>query len=348
MSGTQELSRLDDKELESWLQSRLIDAHCDDPDLRSRAMDFSDFGIADPESLLFALETLFKRLDVRSRQRFRRAVGSLISHAIPDEFPIDGMKALIALLGITRASSELVTLESVFGSGVWGLREPSLFTAALSVLKGLKKSRTARQTVKHLVYTANFPRPYVFDAYEVLIGSSPENWHVDLKELDDMMTAIGVQVSESRSPEQRRLLDSRYERLANLLLRQVSLTRLKQGIAYFSHRPKYLSYLHPIGLILRKWVEGTKAGGFLRGYRSGYLLLVGPNGKRIEISLNELPDGGAIFLATMPIRLEPRNQPVAYRIPAALEERLEEMCANMSSLPYTKPDTPRNVARPHQ
>ena len=244
------LSQMNDfqaADFQRWISQRLIDAHGHDATRRRAASMFAEFGIIRVESTFDGLDQLFKRLKEPAQHEFQTALGSLLREAEPGKFSAEAMKDVIALVGTTRAYSALPAFQVVFGIREWGAREPALFRHALSTIKTLQSGLAAYEAAMKLATAKGFPAVFIFDAYEIMIASRPEQWDRDLA---DFSTEMHQLYESSRRRGEHDIYAQRFQMMFEQLLESVSFYEIFQGITRLWEGIDALEYPQPFGRLV--------------------------------------------------------------------------------------------------
>jgi hypothetical protein len=182
MQTRAELDGYSAAQFETWLDRRFRDQYRGNESEKYRAFDFRSLGVERGASNLDDVTDLVATFGPETKARFIEGLENLLRHADPDDFPVQGMRDITALIGLLRAFHAVYAFAPVFGSGQWGVDHPELLYEAISVLLGFEPSNKAYEAARDLAAKKNFHPRYIIDTYTVLFRIKPERWATDLKD----------------------------------------------------------------------------------------------------------------------------------------------------------------------
>jgi hypothetical protein len=170
-------SQLDAKGYAELLEVRLREFNHPDESRKLAAMDLFDRTIMQWLPANEWLRIFFDGLSPQAQIHFRNGIDLMIQHARPDNFPALALEELLVLaadVGAYGAVPAMVRL--VADGGEWAHIRPGPVGVILGVLKRLKAKDEGYGQACQLSASDTLEDSLVFDAFEVLIRSRPEEW----------------------------------------------------------------------------------------------------------------------------------------------------------------------------
>jgi hypothetical protein len=293
-----ELKQYSALEFERWLTEFFNEVYSGSDERVGSAMIFTEIGIT-PRSVLHVLNCVFELLDGPSREAvFHESIGSALRHARLGRFPEQAMRDLITLLGTTRAFSQLSALDTVLGTGEWGDGHPSLFRFALSSLRTLRTGHEAYHSCQRLVTAPRFPKAYIFDAFEVLIGGRPDLWAENLVQLSAPLLEVLETIERQKDREQRADYVDRFQCMMEALMESVSVKEIAEGLAELTRHEKFLTPVHPVGRTLYFLAAGVTDRRIVIDAESGRLVFRARRSSIVQPVTNISGAGEVFFMNT--------------------------------------------------
>lgn len=262
MLTLKDLEKFDVVDMERWLRQRLADHYSGDREKHTSSMSFVEFRVSRSDSMVDSLSAVFRKLSSEAQAVFQRAIASLLSHIPYGSIDKGAIQDLMMLVGTTGAYVAIPAFHAVLGAGDWGAKEPSLFRVALSTLKSLRKGPETRAAVRRLVTSANFPvhfpKPFIFDAYDVLIASDCSQWDDDLMDLSGPMHLLAADIQRRKDANELKAYDLRIGQMLRNLLTTTDGESLVKGLLRLLAKVDQIYPRHPADRLFSILFQGTE------------------------------------------------------------------------------------------